>query len=54
MALLYPSWGDVAYKLYQIPNVNESELTDIVSSKANTELSIQATIDQLLNPSGEE
>ena len=53
IALLYASWGDIEYKLSQIANVKESELTDIVSSKINTEASIQTTIDQLLNPSGE-
>lgn len=53
MALLYPSWGDIEYKLSQIPNVNESEYTGIVDSKLNTEASIQTTIDQLLNPGGE-
>ena len=54
IALLYDSWGNVEYKLYQIPNVNESEFTAIVSSKVDTETSIQTTIDLLLNPSGEE
>ena len=53
IALLYASWGDIEYKLSQIANVNESELTDIVSTKSTTEMNIQTTIDQLLNPSGE-
>ena len=53
IALLYDSWGNIEYKLSQIANEKESQLTEIVSSKVATEASIQATIDQLLNPSGE-
>ena len=53
IALLYDSWGNIEYKLSQIANEKESQLTEIVSSKINTEASIQTTIDQLLNPSGE-
>ncbi|MBE6699024.1 MAG: hypothetical protein E7584_02135 [Ruminococcaceae bacterium] len=54
LALLYPSWGNIEYKLYQISNVNESEHTDITSNVATIEESIQKTVDLLLNPSGEE
>ena len=53
IALLYDSWGNIEYKLSQIANEKESQLTEIVSSKINTEASIQATIEQLLNPNGE-
>ena len=53
LALLYPSWGNIEYKLYQIPNVNESEYTDITSNVATIEQSIADTVALLLNPSGE-
>ena len=33
IALLYDSWGNIEYKLYQIANVKESEFLEIANSK---------------------
>ena len=48
LALLYPSWGKIEEKLYQIPNREASEHADITSSIIDTEALMQETIDQLL------
>ena len=50
LALLYPSWGGIEEKLYQIPNRDASEFTDITSSINRIEGEMQSTIDILLNP----
>lgn len=50
LALLYPSWGNLEEKLYQIPNRESSEYTDITSSIFHIEESMLETIDALLNP----
>jgi len=50
LALLYPSWGNLEEKLYQIPNRESSEYTDITSSIFHIEESMFETIDALLNP----
>ncbi len=50
LALLYPSWGGIEEKLYQIPNRDAAEFTDITSSIGRIESEMQGTIDTLLNP----
>ena len=50
LALLYPSWGGIEEKLYQIPNRNESEYANIVESQFDIQDSMDATIEVLLKP----
>ena len=50
LALLYPDWGGIESKLYQIPNVLSSEYAGIVEGLIRVEDTMQGTIDQLLNP----
>ena len=52
LALLYPSWGGIEEKLYQIPNREESEYANIVASQFDIQDSMDATIEILLNPYG--
>ena len=50
LALLYPAWGKIEEKLYQIPNREASEYTDITSGISRSEEAMLGTIEQLLNP----
>ena len=50
MALLFPSWGGIEEKLYQIPNVLESEHAGVVAGLGRIEGTMLETIDMLLNP----
>jgi hypothetical protein len=50
MALLFPSWGGIEEKLYQIPNVLESEHAGVVAGLSRIEGTMLETIDLLLNP----
>ena len=50
LALLYPSWGNLEEKLYQIPNRESSEYTDITSGIFHIEDSMNETIETLRNP----
>ena len=50
MALLFPSWGGIEEKLYQIPNVLESEHAGVVAGLGRIEGTMLETIDLLLNP----
>ena len=50
LALLYPSWGGIEEKLYQIPNREEREHATIVEGLSRIEETMQGTIETLLNP----
>ncbi len=50
LALLYPDWGGIETKLYQIPNILSSEYAGIVEGLVRVEDTMHGTIDQLLNP----
>ncbi len=50
LALLYPDWGGIESKLWQIPNVLSSEYAGIVEGLSRIEGTMQDTIDLLLNP----
>ena len=50
LALLYPSWGGIEEKLFQIPNREASEFAEIKEGLSRIEESMYGTIDQLRNP----
>ena len=50
LALLYPDWGGIESKLYQIPNVLTSEYAGIVEGLSRVQDTMEGTIEQLLNP----
>ena len=50
LALLYPDWGGIETKLYQIPNILASEHAGIVEGLSRVEDTMVGTIEQLLNP----
>ena len=50
LALLYPDWGGIETKLYQIPNILASEHAGIVEGLSRVEDTMLGTIEQLLNP----
>ena len=50
MALLFPSWGGIESKLYQIPNVEASEFAGIKEGLSRVEATMTETIEKLLNP----
>ena len=50
MALLFPSWGGIEEKLYQIPNREASDYAGVVESLSRIEETMYSTIDQLRNP----
>ena len=50
LALLYPGWGGIEEKLYQIPNRQESEYATIITGRTLIEDEILATIGKLMNP----
>ena len=50
LALLFPSWGGIEEKLYQIPNVEASEYAGVVEGLSRIEDSMNGTIETLLNP----
>ncbi len=50
LALLYPDWGGIESKLYQIPNILSSEYAGIVEGLSRIESTMGETIDLLLNP----
>ena len=50
LALLFPSWGGIEEKLYQIPNRDEKEHAGIVEGLSRIEESMLGTIETLLNP----
>jgi hypothetical protein len=51
LALLFPSWGGIEEKLYQIPNRDEKEYASgIVDGLSRIEESMLGTIETLLNP----
>ena len=51
LALLFPSWGGIEEKLYQIPNEEEKEYASgIVDGLSRIEESMLGTIETLLNP----
>ena len=51
LALLYPSWGAIEEKLYQIPNRQEKEYASgIIDGLSRIEESMHDTIETLLSP----
>ena len=51
LALLYPGWGGIEEKLYQIPNREESEYASIITGRALIEDAILETVNKWMNPS---